>query len=93
MPIEFSDEQEEFLEHDPEEHARLLAGPGTGKSTTIIEYAGRCLAQGKTGIRLLRFTRAATKELAENLPEEMAELEPTTVHSYAISLAAISHQK
>jgi DNA helicase-2/ATP-dependent DNA helicase PcrA len=85
--VDFTSEQLKFLAHSPTKHACLLAGPGTGKSTTIIEYASRLRQQQFRGLRLLTFTRAATHELAAKLPDVHAqELRPTTIHSFAISL-------
>ncbi|MFH1007350.1 MAG: UvrD-helicase domain-containing protein [Candidatus Latescibacterota bacterium] len=87
MTIDFTPEQQEFLRHPRNEHARLLAGPGTGKSTTIIEYAGLLLRDEITAIRLLTFTRAATAELADSLDDaNTAALKPSTIHSFAIAL-------
>ena len=69
MGIDFTKELLDFLNHPPNGHARVLAGPGTGKSTAVIEFATRLVKKGFTGLRLLTFTRAATKELAEGIPE------------------------
>lgn len=87
MAIDFTTQQKKFLRHPRNEHARLLAGPGTGKSTTIIEYAGLLLRDNITAIRLLTFTRAATAELADSLDHaNAATLNPSTIHSFAIAL-------
>jgi len=87
MVIDFNKELLDFLNHPPNVHARVLAGPGTGKSTAVIEYATRLVKKSFTGLRLLTFTRAATNELAEGIPEaHEAKLRPTTIHSFAISL-------
>ena len=59
-----TDEQEKILKHPPEKHGRILAGPGTGKSATVIEW----LARNKNiRAKLLTFTRAATAELVGKL--------------------------
>lgn len=87
MTIYFTEELLKFLNHPPNNHARVLAGPGTGKSTAVIEFASRLLKKGFTGVRLLTFTRAATKELAQKIPEaDEADLRPSTIHSFALSL-------
>ena len=87
MGIDFTEELLDLLNHPPNDHARVLAGPGTGKSTAIIEYASRLVKKEFTGLRLLTFTRAATKELEERIPEaHEAKLRPITIHSFAISL-------
>ena len=44
--FELTDEQEAVLEHDFALHARILAGPGTGKSTTLVALISQLL-QGK----------------------------------------------
>ncbi len=59
MPEEWTDEQQKILAHNIESDGRVLAGPGTGKSTTIrflatLLTATRRLAeliekQGRTG--------------------------------------------
>ena len=87
MGIDFTKQLLDFLNHPPNSHAHVLAGPGTGKSTAVIEFATRFVKKGFTGLKLLTFTRAATKELAEGIPEaHEAKLKPTTIHSFAISL-------
>ncbi|MGH9895112.1 MAG: UvrD-helicase domain-containing protein, partial [bacterium] len=56
-------EQAAVIGHECTRHARLLAGPGTGKSATVIRFLARAAEEdGRTG-RLLTFTRAATNEL------------------------------
>ena len=57
-----TEEQQRVVDHDPSRHARILAGPGTGKSATVIRLMLRLGAEGRHG-RLLTFTRAATNEL------------------------------
>jgi DNA helicase-2/ATP-dependent DNA helicase PcrA len=86
--IEWTDEQRLVLSHDPREHALVIAGPGTGKSTTVIALAGDISRNnGPKSIRLATFTRAATNELADKLsPDEELSLPVTTVHSFALRL-------
>ena len=79
-------EQQAIIDHDVAKHARILAGPGTGKSATVIMLMARVAALGGKHGRLLTFTRAATRELEEKLAEHDEDLgRPTTVHSFAIS--------
>ena len=72
-------------------HARLLAGPGTGKTLTLthrvinlIEREGVPANQ----ILVLTFTRAAAAELRERilgeLPEDMERPYISTLHSFAL---------
>ena len=85
-PIDFTDQQKRFLAHRADVPAQLLAGPGTGKSATVIEFARRAVGGGLRGVRLLTFTRAATAELMEKLPKDAQEIRPNTFHSFATSL-------
>jgi DNA helicase-2/ATP-dependent DNA helicase PcrA len=80
-----TEEQQRVIDHDPSRHARILAGPGTGKSATVIRLMLRLGAEGKHG-RLLTFTRAAMNELKEKVAEHPELLDaPSTVHSFAIA--------
>jgi DNA helicase II / ATP-dependent DNA helicase PcrA len=83
-------EPQAVIRHDPGVHARVLAGPGTGKSFTAMVWLAE-LREGHRELRtrLLTFTRAATAEFAGKL--EAAGLSehldaPRTVHSHALSL-------
>lgn len=87
--VELTSEQQRFMAHNPKTHARLEAGPGTGKSFTLVAYLDSLLNQPDAPrVRLLTFTRAATAELAEKLEESPTTqaLRPSTVHSFAISV-------
>jgi len=82
-------EQAAILGHDPHCHARVLAGPGTGKSATLVALIEDLLGQDDPPrIKLLTFTRTATTELAGKVaahPHAAAE-RPSTVHSFALSV-------
>lgn len=88
MPFEPTDQQYAILSHDPTRHARVLAGPGTGKSTIMVALLGRLLKENVSlRVRMLTFTRAATAELAEKIANHSKEAErPSTIHSFAISV-------
>ena len=88
-----TEEQRQLLAHDPSRHARVLAGPGTGKSTTIIALAAR-LSEGKPAgaVRLATFTRAATTELGEKALEQGVPVPITTVHGFALSVLQANPQ-
>lgn len=90
MAYEPTPEQQKILAHDPHRDGRVLAGPGTGKSATVVDLIRGLLASEDTdppAIRLLTFTRAATAELAGKVAAQEAEVErPSTVHSFAISV-------
>jgi DNA helicase-2/ATP-dependent DNA helicase PcrA len=85
MPWPPTEEQQRIINHDPSRHARILAGPGTGKSATVIRLMLRLGEEGRHG-RLLTFTRAASNELKEKVAEHPEELDdPSTMHSFAIA--------
>ena len=90
MAYDPTPEQRQILAHEPSRHGRVLAGPGTGKSATVVDLIHRLLASNHGSpprIRLLTFTRAATAELAGKVAAQEAEVErPSTVHSFAISV-------
>lgn len=72
------------------QHARLLAGPGTGKTLTLTRRVS-CLVKGQgvapSGILALTFTRAAAHELRERIDSELdANRLPrvSTLHSFAL---------
>lgn len=84
-----TDEQLAIIGHDPIQHARILAGPGTGKSSTLVALINRLFERTPAPqIRLLTFTRAATSELARKVSIHSAAItfRPGTVHSFAISV-------
>ncbi len=84
-----TDQQQQILNHDISRHARVLAGPGTGKSATIVALIDQLLgADDAPRLRLLTFTRAATGELAKKVSEHPAAAaeRPSTIHSFAISV-------
>ncbi len=81
-------EQRQLLGHPADRSGRVLAGPGTGKSATVVALVSDLLKdQAAPKIRLLTFTRAATAELATKVEErpEAAVERPSTIHSFAIS--------
>jgi len=88
MPFEPTAEQYAILSHNAKRHARVLAGPGTGKSTTMVALLGQLLEENDSlRVRMLTFTRAATAELAEKIAIHSKEADrPSTIHSFAISV-------
>jgi len=79
MPFEPTPEQDQILDHDSRRHGVILAGPGTGKSATVVAYIERLASEdAPPRIRLLTFTRAATAELAQKVSER-----PSIVHHRA----------
>lgn len=89
MPYVPTGEQTAILRHDHHRHARVLAGPGTGKSATLVALVEHLLEGNPAlGIKLLTFTRAATAELAKKVAEHptAAAERPSTIHSFSISV-------
>ena len=89
--IVLTEEQQAIVSHPPHLHARVLAGPGAGKSFTAVAYLETLTLnypELRTG--MLTFTRAATAELALKLGDaelgDLAIAEPTTVHGFALRL-------
>lgn len=82
-------EQQAIIDHAHLRHGRVLAGPGTGKSATVVALVARlCSLTPTPRMRLLTFTRAATAELADKVagsPDAQVD-RPSTVHSFAIAL-------
>lgn len=82
-------EQQAIISHATSRHARVLAGPGTGKSATLVAMLdGLQSSEQAPRTRLLTFTRAATAELAEKIAKHpgTSEERPSTIHSFAISV-------
>ena len=82
-------EQAAIRAHEAGRSARILAGPGTGKSSTLVGFVDEALARNPDlRVRLLTFTRAATAELGGKVSEHPAAvtLRPSTIHSFAISI-------
>ncbi len=71
-------------------HARLLAGPGTGKTTVLVrraEFLLNVLDPGDT-LLALTFTRAAAAEMRTRLDERLGEraerVRVSTLHAYSL---------
>jgi DNA helicase-2/ATP-dependent DNA helicase PcrA len=88
MAFNPTDEQRAILAHDLRRHARLLAGPGTGKSATLITLLNTIPGEPSIRTKLVTFTRAATAELAHKLSEQVSIAceRPSTVHSFCIAV-------
>lgn len=82
--------------HAPEAQVRLVAGPGTGKSSTIEERVSWLLAQGVPGnqIAVLSFTNASVTDLRLRLhayclaknQNDIQNVSISTLHSLALRL-------
>jgi DNA helicase II / ATP-dependent DNA helicase PcrA len=89
MPYRPTEEQQAVIAHDRNTHARVLAGPGTGKSATVVALVDELLAgEPAPRVKLITFTRAATAELAKKVSDHPAAAaeRPSTMHSFSISV-------
>ena len=74
-------------------HFRLLAGPGTGKTATLVGRVVRLITEHNVAperIHILTFTRAATRELRRRIEKKLGKENKnfpsvSTLHSYALS--------
>ena len=83
-------QQQAFVDHDPTESARVIAGPGTGKSYAAVQFLERLAKEHpELRVRMLTFTRAATAEFAAKMDDAdltgLGIVRPATVHSFALS--------
>lgn len=85
--ITLTPEQRAILQHPPFEHGRVLAGPGTGKSTTAVVLAQELMTKDpKPRVKFLTFTRAATAELSKLINAQVEGAEAaSTIHSFSVS--------
>jgi len=89
MAYDPTEEQRAILAHNPRNHARVLAGPGTGKSATVVALVDHLLTGNRAPrIKFITFTRAATAELAKKVSDHPAAAaeRPSTMHSFSISV-------
>ncbi|MDR3477638.1 MAG: ATP-dependent helicase [Gammaproteobacteria bacterium] len=88
MPINYTEEQVTVINHDETNSGVVRAGPGTGKSITIVALAHRLAQAGKQrGVKFLTFTRAATSELLKKVSDaEGLDVKPSTIHSFSLSI-------
>lgn len=86
--MKFTDQQEKIINHDHKKNGVVRAGPGTGKSMTVVALVQRLAKEGKAGgVKFLTFTRAATSELAKKIAStDGLEIKPSTIHSFSASI-------
>ncbi len=71
-------------------HARLLAGPGTGKTLTLTRHISFLIIERKltpNSILAITFTRAAARELQQRVVDELGDNRNpriSTLHSFAL---------
>jgi len=85
-----TDEQKLYASCDLDGHSVLIAGPGTGKTFTIIRKVAYMISEKKISpedILIVTFTRAAAAELSQRLKEFLGNKEKipyvSTLHSFA----------
>lgn len=86
--LTFTEQQQKIIDHDHAKNGVVRAGPGTGKSFTVVALAQR-LAKSNPEIkmRFITFTRAATSELVKKIASnEGLAPKPSTIHSFAMSV-------
>jgi DNA helicase II / ATP-dependent DNA helicase PcrA len=88
VAFEPTPDQQKVINHDPGRNGRVLAGPGTGKSSTAVALAEQLARlEPPPTVKFITFTRAATAELAKKVQEAGQEATmPSTMHSFAISV-------
>src|SRR3712207_4359282 len=73
----------------PDERLIVLAGPGTGKTFTLVARVSRLAATGSSPV-VLSFTRAVVREMHHRLRDESVEapryVRPVTFDSFATRL-------
>ncbi len=89
-------EEQERAAREVEADARLLAGPGTGKTMTLVEHVATLLGAGvpASGILCLTFTRAAAAGLRRKIRDAIGGAEPPgvfTLHGFALGQLMRKH--
>ena len=91
-----SDDQRDVVQ-TPVQHARVLAGPGTGKTHGLVRRAQFLLQvlPGDATLLALTFTRAAAAEmrarLTERLGSDAERVKVSTLHAYALGQLMGNH--
>ena len=89
-----NEEQIEAVRFDPNRSARVVAGPGTGKTAVLTERVARLVKESHTNARkilVLTFTNRAAHEMRERIsnlltPSQAEEITMGTFHSICLSV-------
>ncbi|MEM6692590.1 MAG: UvrD-helicase domain-containing protein [Planctomycetota bacterium] len=98
-PVKFNDQQLEAMRYPGESALLLKAGPGTGKTRTLIGRIEHLLAQGESpeAILMLTFSNKVAGEIAERLavanPDAAATVWVGTFHSFGLDLLRRFHER
>ena len=98
-PMSYNDQQIDAMQDDGETALLVKAGPGTGKTRTLIGRIEHLLAKGESpdGILILTFSNKAAGELSERLavanPVAAARVWVGTFHSFGLDLLRRFHDR
>ena len=78
------DKFQEAIANDFEGKIAVVAGPGSGKTRTLIERAERIYASGNKpqSILLISYTNKVRSEIKKRLREKNSDLEKINVHTF-----------
>jgi DNA helicase-2/ATP-dependent DNA helicase PcrA len=91
VPVDVNEAQWQAINHEGG-HLLIVAGPGTGKTHTLIHRIARIVGQSPAGQKILAitFTNKAAQEMQERLHHRFAILSPQifvgTFHSFCLSI-------
>lgn len=96
---DLTDEQKAYASCDLDGHSVLIAGPGTGKTFTIVRKVAYMISEKKISpedILIVTFTRAAAAELSQRLKEFLGNEEKmpyvSTLHSFAFRQLVLNQE-
>ncbi|MAD76022.1 MAG: hypothetical protein CML20_14740 [Rheinheimera sp.] len=97
MPVRISSEQAIIIKADPKSNIRVMAVPGSGKSTVLVHRIGYLMKSGIKAEHILgiMFNDSAVENFKDDLEqlEFMALPEVKTYHSYARKLGFILEKR
>lgn len=99
LSVEKSDDSQRDAVRHPEGPLLLQAGPGTGKTRTLVARVSRLVSEGAepSSILVLTFSNKAAGELVERIavrhPEAASAMWIGTFHSFGLDLVRRFHEK
>lgn len=86
---QLSDQQRAIVEHDPDRHVLVIAGPGSGKTRILSARIAWLVEQGgidPTTITAITFTQQAGRELGRRMHDAgIADVNTGTFHRFALT--------